>query len=379
MDLKIINEYTLMKHNILPGTQQNRIEDVSRNHLGLHSARIMTPYITLCSRLHSYTPQMLMSQLYKERNLIKMRCMRTTLHIAPFDIASMLHMATLDLRLSECKLFFKNNDISIERVEELEEELIHFVNVPKTAPEIERLILEKISFWNTGHKKECAKKILKYFWEMGTFCYVNAADDWEKEERRYAVTRHFYPDIDLNQCDKWRAQELLVLEYIKKFGPATIKDISWWSGLSLKVIRDVLERHRSSIVTFRVNDFDKEFLMSVEEFSKLEKYELLDSEWITLLAYEDPSLKGYYESRCRYVDEEFYDMLFNQIGEVRASILYNGKAIGVWEWDKKDKGIKVNFFVQPDKSLKKRVWEIKEEYESMLCQNRQMTLFDSMF
>ena len=113
MDVNKINEYTLMKHNILPGYQQSCIGNVARNHLGLHSARIMTPYTTLCSRLKGYNPQMLTSQLYKDKKLIKMRCMRTTLHIVPLDIASILHMATLDLRLSDCKLFFRRNAISI--------------------------------------------------------------------------------------------------------------------------------------------------------------------------------------------------------------------------------------------------------------------------
>lgn len=379
MNLNKINEYTLMKHNILPGTQQNCIEDVSRNHLGLHSARIITPYTTLCSRLNTYTPQMLTSQLYKDKTLIKMRCMRTTLHIVPFDIASILHMATLDLRLSECRLFFRKNNISIEQVADMEEELINFVKEPISSDEIENKILENIHIIKKDLRRECAKKILKYFWEMGTFCYVNVADDWEKEDRRYAVTKQFYPDIQLNQYDKMEAQELLVLEYIKRFGPATIKDISWWSGLSLSVISSIMEKHKNSIIKFRINDFEKDFFILADEFQRLEEYNPFDAEWITLLAYEDPSLKGYYESRYRYVNQEYYNLLFNSIGEVRASIISNGKAIGIWKWDKKDKEIKVEYFFSINKSVKKKVQDIKEQYENILCQNRQITLFDNYF
>lgn len=379
MDVNRINEYTLMKHNILPGYQQNCIEDVARNHLGLHSARIMTPYITLCSRLKDYKPQMLTSQLYEDKKLIKMRCMRTTLHIVPFDIASILHMATLDLRLSDCKLFFRRNAISIEQVEDMKEELINFMNLPKTSSEIEERIVEKIKFFQTDLKKECAKKILKYFWEIGTFCYVNVAENWENEERRYAVTKQFYPDIDLKKYDIRKAQELLILEYIRKFGPATIKDLSWWSGLSLKVIRDIIECNKCSITRFKVNDFEVEFCILSEELQKLEEYKPFDSEWVTLLAYEDPSLKGYYESRYRYVDKKYYNLLFNQIGEVRASILCNGKAIGIWEWDKKNKKIELEYFFNPSKSIKRRIKEIKEYYECILYPNQQITLFDNYF
>ena len=302
--------------------------------------------------------------------------MRTTLHIVPFDIASVLHMATLDLRLADCKLFFRRNAISIEQVNDMEDDLINFINSPKTSVEIEEAILEKIEFVETDLKKECAKKILKYFWEIGTLCYVNFAENWEKEERRYAVTKQFYSDIDLKQYDIKKAQELLVLEYIRKFGPATIKDLSWWSGLSLKVVREIIERNECSITRFKVNGFETDFYILAEEVQKLEEYKLYNSEWVTLLAYEDPSLKGYYESRYRYVDKRYYNLLFNQIGEVRASILCNGKAIGIWKWDKKNKKIELEYFFNPNESIKRKVKEIKELYESMLFPDQQITLFD---
>lgn len=379
MNLDILNEYTLMKHNVLPGTQLDSIEDVARNHLGLHSARIMTPYTTLCSRLNIYTPEMLTSQLYKEKKLIKMRCMRTTLHMAPFDIASILHMSTLDLRLSDCKLFFKRNSISIEQVEDLENELLEYIIEPKSSNEIEKKFSEKFSFMENSLKKECAKKILKYFWEKGVLCYVNYADSWEKEERRYAVTKKFYPNAELEKYDVRKAQELLVLEYISKFGPATIKDLSWWSGLSIKTIKDVVDCHKDTIIKFMINDFEGEFYILAAEFQKFKEYKSIEKEWITLLAYEDPSLKGYYESRYRYVDKKNYNLLFNQIGEVRASIICNGKAIGIWEWDKKNKCIHLNYFSNPDKQVKRKVKEIKEQYENILYTNRQITLFDNCF
>lgn len=379
MDLDIINEYIFMKHNIIPGSQKNSIVDVARNHLGLHSARIMTPYTTLCSRLNEYKPEMLTSQLYEEKNLIKMRCMRTTLHMVPMDIASILHMATLDLRLAECKLFYTRNNISIESIEDLENELVDFVNETKFSYEIENKILERMYFIDDSIKKECAKKTLKYFWEKGLFCYVNTANNWENEERKYAMTKTFYPDLDFQQFNIEQAQKLLVYEYIKKFGPATIKDLSWWSGLSIKTIREIINNYQDTIVEFRIKNFESEFYMLATEFEELEKYKPYNSDWITLLAYEDPSLKGYYESRNRYVNEKYYNLLFNQIGEVRASIMYNGKAIGIWEWDKKYKRINLQYFYIPNQQIKKMVEKMKEYYEFMLNPNRQITLFDSCF
>ena len=379
MDLGTINDYIFMKHNIIPGSQKNSIVDVARNHLGLHSARIMTPYTTLCSRLNEYNPAMLTSQLYEEKNLIKMRCMRTTLHMVPMDIAGILHMATLNLRLAECKLFYERNNISIESIDDLADELVDFVNEAKSGYEIENVILNRLNFIDDNLKKECAKKTLKYFWEKGLFCYVNTANHWENEERKYAITKIFYPHLDFQQYNIEKAEKLLVYEYIKKFGPATIRDLSWWSGLSIKTIRDIISGYRDNVIEFTINNFESAFYMLATEFNDLVEYRPYDSDWITLLAYEDPSLKGYYESRNRYVNEKYYTMLFNQIGEVRASIMHNGKAIGVWEWDKKYKCINLQYFSNPGQQIKKKVERIKEDYEFMLNPNRQMTLFDINF
>lgn len=94
-----------------------------------------------------------------------------------------------------------------------------------------------------------------------------------------------------------KAQELLILEYINKFGPATIKDLVWWSGLSVNKIKSIINCHKDTITKFRAEDFNSEFYISIMEYEKLNNYKLYDAEWVTLLAYEDPSLKGYYESR----------------------------------------------------------------------------------
>lgn len=314
MDLDTINEYIFIKHNIFPGTQRKDIVDVARNHLGLHSARIMTPYTTLCSRINGYNTKMLTSQLYEKKNLIKMRCMRTTLHMVPLDIASILHMATLDLRLAECRLFCSRNNIDINFIKDIREELIDFVDSEKSSNEIESKILDKLFFCEIDLKKECAKKILKYLWEEGVFCYVNTADNWENEERKYSITKKFYPNLDLEKYSTSDAQRLLVYEYIKKFGPATLKDLSWWSGLSKKTIKKIIDEYHYSIIEFKINNFESSFYVLEEEYHKLEQYKTKGIEWVTLLAYEDPSLKGYYESRSRYVNKEYYNLLFNQIG-----------------------------------------------------------------
>lgn len=374
-----INQYIFTKHNIIPGTQIKEIDEISRNHLGLHSARILTPYTTLCSRILEYNPQMLMEELYVKKNLIKIRCMRTTLHIVPFDIAPIVHMATLDMRMAECKLFFNRNNISLLEVEELEEQLLSFISGPMTSSEIENRIQTFLKISDDKFKKVCAKMVLKYFWEKGVLCYINSTDNWEKESRKYAVTNKFYRGIDLNLYEVYEAQELLILQYISKFGPVTIKDISWWSGLSLRIVKSVVDNNNIAIQKIMFKDCQKEYYITKDNCEQLYEFKDIDFEWISLLAYEDPSLKGYYESRFRYVDDNHYNLIFNQIGEVRASVILNGKVVGAWTWDKKRKKINIELFniLRPD--IIKKINRLKEEYESILYPSQQMTFLEERY
>ncbi|MFA7059443.1 MAG: crosslink repair DNA glycosylase YcaQ family protein [Pedobacter sp.] len=374
MKLDVINEYIFAKHNILPGAQVDNISEVANNHLGLHSARIMTPYTTLCSRLTEYTPEMLTSKLYEKKELIKLRCMRTTLHMVPHDIACILHMATLRLRIAECHLFFTRNNLSNEYIDDFRHIIKESVNTPKKSTEIETMLTHILSV-NSDIKSVCAKKVLKYFWELGDLCYVNVANNWENEDRRYALTEKYYPNLKLDGLTAEEAQDLLVYSYIKRFGPATVKDFAWWSGLGAKPMVSYIAKNKNLLTLVHIDGYNMEFYILTEEYDKLSTYNCIDCDWVTLLAFEDPSIKGYYESRFRYVAGNYYNEFFNQIGEVRAGIMHNGKAIGVWTWDKKTKKICIKYFSKVENLIQRKVNDLKEKYEYILCPTQQYDLF----
>ncbi|MGH3904748.1 MAG: DNA glycosylase AlkZ-like family protein [Pseudonocardiaceae bacterium] len=65
---------------------------------------------------------------------------------------------------------------------------------------------------------------------------------------------------------------------------------------------------------------------------------------VDLLAYEDPSLKGYFATRHRYVDHQHRTTLFNTIGEVRASIAVAGRCVGTWQFDRRTRTIDHNLY-----------------------------------
>ncbi|MCH5583391.1 winged helix DNA-binding domain-containing protein [Shimazuella sp. AN120528] len=162
------------------------------------------------------------------------------------------------------------------------------------------------------------------------------------------------------------AQRKLVYYHIDRFGPVSIKDIAWWSGLSVKVIRDSIKELANEVIIVEVEATNTEYFMTEKGLSHYQDSSFQNEGWLTLLAYEDPTLKGYYESRFLYVDQKHYELLFNKIGESRASIIMNGKAIGIWTIDKRKRNIHWMTFEKVDLEVKKQIKTKIEQMHSFL-------------
>jgi hypothetical protein len=361
LDEKKVNQYIFSKHNVLPGFQNDDIVSVARNNLGIHSARLHTPYTTLCSRSKSFVPNELKEKMYKSNELIKLRCMRTTLHTVSLDIAPIVHMSTLKMRLSKCYLYYKKNNISKRKIDKLKYSIMNLIDKNKmSSKEIESALLEK------NCSKELIRIVIKDLWENGDICYFNNAFEWEKEERYYCPTKIKYPKLNLNSLSELNAQIMLISLHIKQYGPVTMKDILWWSGLNTSIVKDVLEKLSAEIVQVKISGSESVYYMNKYDYENYMDFDGVENGWLSLLAYEDSSLKGYYESRYRYVEHKNYNSLFNQIGEVRASVLLDGKAVGVWEWNKRRKMINWSLFDRVKKEDIKKIQSLVSDYEYRL-------------
>lgn len=364
LDLNKIRQFNFSEHHIVKGCQAETINQVSLSVLGLHSARLQTPFVTLIPRVDRFQTKHLQEQLYSNCSLIKLRCMRRTLHIVPIDFAPIVHQATVKLRISDCLTFYKNHKVSLSLVEKIKSHITGFLtNNPSSSKSICTHVLDHVDA-----TKEMVRIVIKHLWEEGVICYLNTSDHWGSESRLYAITTEKYPKLNLNSISESEAKRELIFRHIQQFGPVTVKDIAWWSGLSMKAVKVGIDSFQSEIQQIQIKGDTKEYYITVKALERLNKLTPPKSDWITLLAYEDPSLKGYFESRSRYVSLKHYNMLYNQIGEARASVVMNGKVIGIWQWDKRKRQVVINLFYK----LRKRELELldseKQKFEDCLNQ-----------
>lgn len=150
------------------------------------------------------------------------------------------------------------------------------------------------------------------------------------------------------------------------FGPASIDDFQWWSGLNRGEITPALAALRTELTDVRFTGQPEPLLMLTEHEARLRAAEPLPDNHVDLLAHEDPSLKGYFTTRHRYVDDRYRSVLFNTIGEVRASIAVAGRCVGTWHFDRRSCTINDHLYVSVPKAAARALTERLERMTEFL-------------
>lgn len=376
-----INLFTFSRHFVIEGQRAKKISVVASRLLGLHSARLSSAYVSLQARIDNFSTKNLRELVYLKRELIKIRCMRQTLHIVPINIAHTLHYATLKIRTAGCFRFYNQNNISPLIVDIIKNKIIDFVY---SSPVDYKVLLDKVATFSEIHfaskelSRELARRVIKDLWEHGVICYINNSDHWAHEKRRFAYTETYYPEfLQIEENTKLEQSNLIYL-YIQNFGPVTMSDMCWWSGLSKTEVKASLCYLNSKIKTIKVKESEVDFYMCVEMLEELHLFEEnFCNDWIALLAYEDSTLKGYFESRFRYVNSKYYNWVFNSIGEILPTIVINGNVVGIWKWNKKGQRIETKIFEPISNYHQNRLQnKIKQMEEFLLEDNKQISLFN---
>ena len=109
--------------------------------------------------------------------------------------------------------------------------------------------------------------------------------------------------------------------------------------------------------------------MYAEDYESLRRIRVPAGTHVEFLAHEDNLLKGYKESRLRFVSSEAYPLVFNAIGEARATILVNGRVVGIWSYDKKTGGIGYSLFRALDRNIQVMLDARRERLQGILSSN----------
>lgn len=325
--------YRLARHGLLPSAASApALDALAGVTFGLHAARQSSPWVTLRTRLPGFKAAELRSMLGVERRLIKVRCMRQTLHILPLELARTAHHATLPQRLGPCMA-------RLRRIGGSERALRSACNRVRAVLGDDPVPYRQLEADATSSPERIGltRIAIKWLWETGELAHVDLSPSLHHEHRAFVLTERRYDGLLLcaPPADHRACCDALITEHLRAFGPASVADTAWWSGLGATAVRGAVDRAGDQFVKVAVDGIGEELLLSADQLEALRQADPLDADHVTLLAYEDPALKGYFATRSRYVSGADYELLFNTIGEARAAVMVGGLAAGIWGFDRR--------------------------------------------
>jgi winged helix DNA-binding protein len=153
------------------------------------------------------------------------------------------------------------------------------------------------------------------------------------ENRTFGLTAKLYPDLDMS-IERGKAAGDLIREYFDRYGPASLRDAMWWSGLSRSAITTAMNGSPRHFVALQTPWCQSPLYMYNDRHDQFrDTWPQPQGPALNFLAHEDVALKAYSESRGRYLGNLSPRCAFNQIGEALPTILYDGQIVGLWAWD----------------------------------------------
>ncbi len=302
--------------------------------VGLHSSDPTSVYLSARARLDQFAVADLERLLYDSRQLVRVVGMRKTLWVVPVargatitklfaDRNSAPERRRLD-RILRDQGITADPDRWLDRV--LESILGHLIeDGPLLGAELSARVPElKIQLgFGAGAAATTVglgTRALFLLAAGGQVVRARPAGSWISGTYRWADTESWLGGrlIDERSVDECR--RLLIEAWLQTYGPGTVEDIAWWSGLPKNQIRATLD----AICAIEVQ--------LEEGFGWLapgdEGAGPSPPPWVALLPSLDPSAMGW-KQRAFYLGD-YRPQVFDRNGNAGATVWVDGRVVGAW-------------------------------------------------
>ncbi|MGW5662826.1 winged helix DNA-binding domain-containing protein [Streptomyces sp. NPDC003758] len=205
--------------------------------VGLQAQNVKPPYYALAARLEGFAPEHL-SRHMADREVVRIVTLRSTIHTHTADDCLTLRPFVQPARDRELTAFRKGlAGVDLDRLAALARDLVEAG--PRTMAQLRDALLAE---WPDADPQalalaaRCRLPLVQVtprgLWGLSGQVALTTAEHWLGRPAESAP-----------------APDSVVLRYLAAFGPASVKDMQTWAGLTR--LRDAFERLRPRLVTFR--------------------------------------------------------------------------------------------------------------------------------
>ncbi len=381
--IPIANGYLAWKQRLVPTAQGADVVAVTRDIVALHATMPTSPFLSLWARVRpgaagGFEREMLEDALYETRELARIPCMRTTVHVVPSDEVGRFlaaygpHHLPPEFREWESLLV----RAGLCREEEADTLLGHLMRrVPAAVKESGPLPVREI----TRRVPELAAKVthsegkayegafslgsrfVAFLCASGALIRARPRGTWRSNLYEYAAMVDWLPEQDQARVEQEEAQAWLVERYLRAFGPASRDDIQWWTGLSAGETERALCALRSGVVPVEIEALGRGYWMLDEDAQQLRTFTPLEGPSGFFLPGLDPYIMGYLDRR-RFVSVGHEAKVFDRAGNALPTVWAEGRVVGAWT-QRKDGAVAYGLFEGVDRETRAGLEEQRHKLE----------------
>lgn len=268
--------------------------------------------------------------LDEERSLVRLDGMRLSLFAVPRPLFPVLVQAYRQNHTAFLDRFLAKFGLSGEEIEQLTERALALLQDQNlTTAQIKKVLAPLSTPAQAGFSYLLARAAAQ-----GLVVRARTRGSWKSTQFEWALLENWLPGLDLEALDPAEARLALAREYFAAYGPATLADFRWWSGLSAEEAAATLESLAEELVRIEIRGLEGEYLLRRQDLEALlacpEEGFPPEAPALSLLPVWDAYLMAY-RSRRRYLEEACYDRVYDRSGNCAPVILLNGSVAGVWD------------------------------------------------
>jgi hypothetical protein len=348
-----ISAFRLARHNLLAGGARDPVA-VSHAICGVQAQLMGSAHLAVWARVHDLRPADITSALNKARSLVKTLCMRRTLHLVPSDEFPVYISALKPSRMAALMRVMSRFGITQKDVDRLNRAVVDALSSgPMTRAELYALVRPRMNQKIKAWMERVASPFSPTLTE-GLICYGPESG----RETTFVRVDKWLPRVEA--ISEREAKRILFSRYLGAYGPATLQDLAYWSGMSMKEAREALALLDGDLTEVQV--VDRPGLILSRDYEELiEGGPAKDS--VRLLPGFDPYLLGH-SDKTPLVSPDDYKRVYRNQGWITPVVLVNGKVAAIWFSNRRGRLLSIE--VEPLRKLPKRTCALIEKEAASL-------------
>lgn len=321
------------RHRLAPQARTDDVVAIAAGMVGLHATDPATVFLSAAARMRRPSVAAVERALYDERSLVRVLCMRRTMFVVPVELVPVVQAGCTDALVAgeRRRTLQLLSDAGVTdpagTLRKLERATLAAIEErgEATGAELGRSVpgLDLKIPVGQGKKWEgtigVSTRVLFLLATAQRVVRGRPRGSWTSSQYRWSsMSSWLGRELPARAAGEARVE--LVTRWLRSFGPGTVTDLKWWTGLTLGQVRAAL----AEVDTVEVDLDGTPGLLLADDAAAVRP----PASWVALLPALDPTTMGW-KDRHWYLGDHG-PALFDRSGNAGPTVWCDGRVVGGW-------------------------------------------------